>query len=146
MIFKKCFKCQCEKPLDAFYKHSMMQDGHLNKCKECTKKDTLENRQAKLEKYRQYDRMRASMPHRVAQRSEINKRWFEQHPDRKRAQTKLGRALQKGLVKKQPCIVCGALKSEAHHPDYSRPLDVVWMCTPHHAQTHAMARKLEGAA
>lgn len=37
---KKCFKCGIEKPLDAFYVHPQMGDGHLGKCKDCTKKDT----------------------------------------------------------------------------------------------------------
>lgn len=37
---KVCFKCGIEKDLNSFYKHSEMKDGHLNKCKTCTKIDT----------------------------------------------------------------------------------------------------------
>lgn len=39
---KKCFKCGRVLPIDQFYKHKQMGDGHLNKCIECTKKDEHE--------------------------------------------------------------------------------------------------------
>lgn len=39
---KVCFKCDKDKPLTEYYKHKQMGDGHLNKCKDCTKKDTKE--------------------------------------------------------------------------------------------------------
>jgi hypothetical protein len=40
---KKCFKCNIEKPLNDFYKHPQMPDGHVNKCKICNKNDIHEN-------------------------------------------------------------------------------------------------------
>lgn len=46
---KTCFVCNLEKPLDNFYKHPKMPDGHLNKCKECTKLQARENFSKKME-------------------------------------------------------------------------------------------------
>lgn len=42
---KKCFACGRNKELNDFYTHPRMADGHLNKCKECTKNDVKKNYQ-----------------------------------------------------------------------------------------------------
>lgn len=75
----------------------------------------------------------------------ITEAWKKAHPDRRAAQVQLANALRKGLVKPWPiCAVPDCCrKPEAHHPDYSRPLDVVWLCRPHHMQVHAMAKRAD---
>jgi hypothetical protein len=55
---KVCFKCEQEKNITEFYRHSEMFDGHLGKCKECTKTDNRNNRARRLSYYRKYDRAR----------------------------------------------------------------------------------------
>jgi len=57
---KKCFKCGEKKSLSHFYKHNQMLDGHVNKCKDCNKKDVTENRNKNIEKVRAYDRKRGN--------------------------------------------------------------------------------------
>ena len=137
---KECFKCKTIKPLDEFYKHPQMADGHVNKCKECNKKDVAKHREENIEKVREYDRKRSKLPHRIELNKKIVSRWGKNHADRKKAQQILRKAVMNGFIKKHPCWVCGE-KAEAHHPDYSSPLDVVWLCVTHHRQTHALVKK-----
>ena len=35
-----------------------------------------------------------------------------------------------------PCEVCGDPKADKHHPDYSKPLEVVYLCRLHHVKEH----------
>jgi len=48
---------------------------------------------------------------------------------------KVKAALKSGKLIKHPCF-CGELKVEGHHEDYSKPLDVTWLCPLHHAERH----------
>lgn len=138
---KICFKCKCEKPLDDFYKHSKMADGHLNKCKECTKKDVHEHRHGDgREKVLAYDRLRSKInPKRKAEQLNRSAEYRKTHKKVKFAQSKLRSAVLSGQIEKLPCFVCGK-SAEAHHPDYDKPLDVVWLCSSHHKQAHALVK------
>jgi hypothetical protein len=133
---KECFKCKTVKPLTEFYKHSAMGDGHLGKCKECTKKDVNKHRLENLEKIRQYDRDRSKNPHRIKLALETNRKWRKEDKRRSNSHNAVARALKKGEIVKMNCIVCGSEKSMAHHESYDRPLDVVWYCQIHHKERH----------
>ncbi len=45
-------------------------------------------------------------------------------------------SIRQGKLKSQPCEVCGNKKADAHHEDYSKPLDIKWVCRLHHMQIH----------
>jgi len=40
-------------------------------------------------------------------------------------------------IKKEPCEKCGNIDSEAHHEDYSKALEVNWLCKECHKKLHA---------
>lgn len=56
--------------------------------------------------------------------------------DPKVARSQAQYAMQTGRLQRQPCEVCGFATVEAHHDDYSRPLDVRWLCRRHHSHAH----------
>jgi ribosomal protein S27AE len=133
---KTCFKCKTVKLLNEFYKHNAMADGHLNKCKKCNKIDALEHRLKNIEKVREYDKRRAKLPDRVKLALRVNQEW--RVADRRRAQchNAVARAIRNNELSPMPCVRCGELKSLAHHEDYNKPLDVMWLCQPCHKQRH----------
>ena len=133
---KECFKCNAVKPLTEFYKHSQMADGHLNKCKECAKNDVSKHRGQNLEKVRTYDRERGKIADRLKANTEINRAWRAEDSRRARSHSAVARAIRCGSLVRQPCIRCGEAKSVAHHEDYDKPLDVMWLCQPCHKQRH----------
>lgn len=145
-----CKTCNTTKETAAFY------TSNRTRCKECIKASVTANRLEKIDYYRAFDNARANLPHRVAARKAYGrtsayaeshtaavKRWEAKHPERKSASTAVSNAIRDGKLIPWPiCAVpecCG--KPEGHHPDYSRPLDVVWLCDQHHKEAHALVKQ-----
>jgi len=84
------------------------------------------------EKMSAYERSR-TRPHWYMER---NRYWRFQHPDRYKAQTMIGNAVRDGrIIKSKTCEICGSSSFiHAHHQDYSKPLEVVWLCAKCHGQ------------
>jgi formate dehydrogenase maturation protein FdhE len=107
---KECFKCNAVKPLEEFYKHPMMADGHVNKCKECNKNDVTANRNKNIEKVREYDRARGKIPERIKAQLEITRAWRAEDSRRNVAHSAVARAVRNGLLVRMPCVRCGKEK------------------------------------
>ena len=131
-------------PLVAFYRHPQMADGHLNFCKPCVKDRVADHRSENIEKIQEYDRMRGLLP---ARKDAVKKRahryvgkYAEKKkgtPEQYRAHMLCRNAIRAGNLTPEPCARCGATsRIHAHHENYSKPLDVVWLCTRCHGERH----------
>lgn len=138
---KLCRKCQKVLSLAEFYKHAQMADGHLNICKECVRERVSIHRERNVERIREYDRLRSKQPHRVMSRASNTRRRRMEDRRYGLAHSKVSHAVNKGtLVKPDSCLHCGENKPLiSHHPDYDKPLDVIWVCQACHCQMHRKA-------
>lgn len=136
---KRCFKCGVEKDEQEFYRHPMMADGRLGKCKECAKTDSKNHWVAKREDYRRYDKLREGLVERKQRKKAYQQKRRMLHPDKYRATTAVHNAIRDKKIEKKPCEVCGAENVQAHHADYSKPLNVSWLCFKHHRQIHGQS-------
>jgi DNA-directed RNA polymerase subunit RPC12/RpoP len=145
---KVCRDCDRLLPLSDYYKHSQMADGHLNKCKDCVRKRVGKHREENLETVQEYDRKRGSLPKRVKARKEYkktdaykeshrkaNEKYKHNHKEKSTARYLLRRQVLAGKIPVAPCAICRG-KAEAHHEDYSKPLEVNWLCDAHHKARH----------
>lgn len=145
---KTCFKCQTPKPRSEFYAHRRMTDGLLGKCKQCTKADTAANyahkmatdplfqivegarQRAKSERQRREGKASPVKP-------ETQRAWRQRNPEKVRCHNAVSRAIRRGKLTRGPCEECGSTESiHAHHADYSKPLEVRWLCPAHHGRIH----------
>jgi hypothetical protein len=69
-----------------------------------------------------------------------NKFYVEKFPEKHRARSLVYLHVKKGKLTRKPCEECALPFVEAHHDDYSKPLDVRWLCASHHMLLHAARR------
>ena len=132
---KVCFKCEMSKPLDDFYPHPRMADGHLNKCKSCTKRDMHDRYGVTRDARRNYERAREATEGRKAWCANQQRLRRQREPEKVRARDAVARAIRAGRLVRLPCERCSSETVEAHHDDYTTPLIVRWLCPPCHRES-----------
>ena len=81
--------------------------------------------------------LRTGPPAELLEREEPMALGYERPPDWviSKAQQKVRRAIAEGTLRRGPCFICGSTyRVGGHHVDYASPLDVVWLCPPHHVE------------
>lgn len=150
---KKCSDCKQRKPLVEFHKDSGSKDGYAVRCKTCAATCSRAHYLKNQDRIRQYareyvaknkervDQVRREYRANNKDKTARNRRNYrERHAARVAAGLKLQWAIESG---KKPraieltCETCGKQAQEYHHPDYSKPLDVVPLCRSCHRMLHA---------
>ena len=149
---KKCIKCNEVKPLPEFHKHKHTKDGRIGECKLCSSIHGA--------KYRKNNPEKIKIMHQIYNKEhaeDIKKRkrnYVESNQEKVKkassiyrsnnvlkikAHNKVGSAIKNGSLNKPSCCaVCKELnaKLDAHHCDYDKPLDIIWMCHKCHSDWH----------
>jgi hypothetical protein len=136
---KKCFKCKVVKPIYEYYKHSQMADGHLNKCKDCTRKDVktrgdkLSENKEWLEKEKErgrekYYRLGYKDKNKPSydEKKQIIARYYERYPEKKFARWKCSRL--------KPVVKGNHLHHWSYKEEHAR--DVIELPPSTHAMIH----------
>ncbi len=141
----ECRVCNSEKQESEFYV------SNLKKCKECIKESVKKNRNQNKDYYLAFDRKRANNPERVLARkiytqTEVGKlakkramgAYRKRYPMKYASHIIVSNAVRDGrLIPQTFCSCCKSTeKIEGHHDDYTKPLEVRWLCEKCHKQWH----------
>lgn len=139
-LMKRCSSCKIEKDESEFYRNKRSKDGLKSQCKKCHLEGSIRTRDKERHRISNRQWMRNSNYY---DRPEVRNR------ERKRALLRNNtlkakiryltiRAIELGLlVRPDDCGRCGKSGDiQAHHPDYSNPLNVIWLCPLCHAEEH----------
>jgi len=133
---KKCPSCKLDKPSNAFGKLHSTKDGLGFYCKDCRRSKSraqyIEHKESILKQHKEY----VQTPSGRAAQKRWNKKYRRTQPVAALSHYTVKNALRDGKIEKHPCEVCGTMKVEAHHNDYSKALEVSWLCKKHHQEWH----------
>ena len=142
---KFCTGCNEDKDLSLFGRDESKKDGLAYKCRACLSEYQRRRREgASLTRPKDWKKKTQDMAAyqkawRNANKGYMNKKkaeWYKKNPERSKVKDAVRYALKTGKLIKLPCFICGEMNVQGHHPDYSRPLDVVWLCKEHHMEIH----------
>lgn len=148
---KVCTSCAESKPIDDFYFHRRKNRNpyRVSVCKACHHQMTQAWRSKHVDAARTSNRNYAERnADKIAAKSrrqrelipEIVAGWKERYrqnnPQKIRAKNIVSAAKASGKLVPGNCADCGNLKTEAHHEDYSKPLEVIWLCHRCHMKRH----------
>lgn len=140
---KRCSKCNLPKTLDQFGKDRSRKDGLFQWCIRCQTLHDKEYRANNKEKHAAQSRLwRANnrvKARDIQNRSTVKHR--KDHADKVHARSIVSHAIRDGKLIRKPCEVCEDPKSQAHHDDYSKPLEVKWLCLKHHKQADKLKKE-----
>ena len=153
---KKCSKCGEILPESMFHKRSRSKDGLSYQCKDCVKRrqqkyyqrnrlKRLAHRKIYYQENQEHILEQKRTKERRQKNNESGKRWYYNNIEKVRAQSKLNWAVEKGEIKRPIiCEDCGLEPDEplhGHHQDYSRSLEVIWLCHACHMRVHGLERR-----
>ena len=123
---KICLKCKVDKQISQFRKNRRI-------CKSCDRERCRNWYALKKQDSTWLDAHRK----RIAERGLRMWRFYHNRdPIKRQPRNRTNSAIRAGRLFPEPCQVCGESKSQVHHLDYSRPLEVVWLCRKHHYECH----------
>ncbi len=126
---KLCTKCGVKKTLDnTHWVDGKEYSGFRHICKNCW--------YAQCKKYNSTEEGKISQ-------NKKNKNRRQKYPERQKAIDAVHNALKSKKLVKQPCDICRDTKVHGHHEDYSKPLQVIWLCSIHHRQRHEVLKCCE---
>jgi hypothetical protein len=82
----------------------------------------------------------------IEQRREYWKKYRMANRMKAKARSMVAHAVQSGRLARRPCVECCSTDGvEGHHEDYSKPLDVIWLCRTCHRALHESRKRTIGS-